>query len=239
MKSESEARIIEIKALTSRLGVPAHDIAIFDRALTHASIASESAKATRDYESLEFLGDAVLGLAVAHHLFETLPDREPGEYSALRARLVNRRCVARVAKMLDIAPAIRMGKGEELSGGRQRSALMGDCLEALIGAVYIDSGWETAQKLIIRILQEELENIKDSKLGWDYKSRLQNYCQANRVPLPKFTVVRSDGPDHKKQFEVEVYIRELPTGRGGGTTKKEAEQNAAREALAAEGIVLQ
>ena len=239
MKSEPEARTAELKALVDRLGVPAQDFTLFDRALTHASSASESTETTHDYESLEFLGDAVLGLAVAHHLFETMPDRDPGEYSAMRAQLVNRRCVARIAKKLDIANVIRLGKGEELSGGRQRSALMGDCLESLIGAIYIDSGWETAQKFIIRILKEEFENVKDSSVGWDYKSRLQNFCQANRVALPIFNIVHSEGPDHKKHFEVEVYIRENPAGRGCGTTKKEAEQNAAREALAAEGIVLQ
>jgi ribonuclease-3 len=228
---DPEGRTRQLRELASRLGIEIKDAGLFDRALTHASITAEVHEPIGDYESLEFLGDAVLGLAVAHHLFEALPDRTPGEYSRMRAGMVNRRVVSRVAARLNIADMIRLGKGEELSGGRGRTALMADCLEALIGAVYLDSGWETARAVVVWVFGAELERAAQTDRVWDYKSRLQNYCQAERIPLPRFLVVRSEGPDHLKEFEVEVILQESALGRGRGHTKKEAEQNAAREAL--------
>ncbi len=233
--SDHEARFGELHELALRLGIAVGDVALFDRALTHASIVAEADAPAQDYEALEFLGDAVLGLAAAHALFETLPDRTPGEYSRMRAGLVNRDAVARVAKELDIAPAIRLGRGEELSGGRQRTALIADCLEALIGAVYLDSGWEAAREFVVRVFGQEIVRARRQDRVWDFKSRLQNFCQGERIPLPKFEVIRSEGPDHEKEFEVRVLVRGEPAGTGRGSTKKEAAQNAAREALEREG----
>ncbi len=234
--SEADNRVREIKGLLDRLGLPMGDPALFDQALTHSSRVAESKDAPGDYESLEFLGDAVLGLSVAHHLFHTLPDCTPGEYSRMRASLVNRRVVARVARELDIVPLIRLGKGEELSGGRRRTALMADCLESLIGAVYLDSGWQTAHEFVIRVFARELARVHEADRVWDFKSRLQNLCHAEHIDLPSFVVVRSDGPDHKKKFEIEVHLRGRPAGRGKGLSKKEAEQRAARQALENEGM---
>jgi ribonuclease-3 len=232
---DDAAREEELRGLVSRLGFVIEDVELLDRALTHASIASEAPDAVRDYEALEFLGDAVLGLAVARWLFDKVPDRTPGEYSRMRAGIVNRRAVAEAASQLDVAPCIRLGKGEEQSGGRKRQALLADCLEALIGALYLDQGWDAAHTFVVRVFQTQLERECASRKMWDFKSRLQNYCQANRFPLPAFEVVRAEGPDHKKEFEVEVLIREEPAGRGRGLTKKEAEQNAAKAALVREG----
>ena len=154
----------------------------------------------------------------------------------MRAGLVNRRRLAKVAQELDIAPAILLGKGEELSGGRRRAALLADCLEALIGAVYLDQGWNAAQAFVQRVFAREIDQAACEEPVWDYKSRLQHHCQAIRAGLPRFVLVRSEGPDHLKQFEVEVLVRDRPAGRGTGFSKKEAEQNAAREALEAEGL---
>ncbi|MBI3118690.1 MAG: ribonuclease III [Candidatus Hydrogenedentes bacterium] len=226
----------ELRRLGQRLGLRIHNLTLFDRALTHSSITAETGGPALDYESLEFLGDAVLGLAVAHYLFESAPERTPGEYSRMRAVLVNRRCVARVGQKLDISPSIRLGRGEELSGGRDRTALLADCMEALIGAVYLDRGWLMARDFVIRMFQDEFDRAHELDQAWDFKSRLQNYCQSKRIPLPQFVLVRSEGPDHRKEFEVEVVLRNAPMGRGRGTTKKEAEQNAAREALEQEGV---
>jgi ribonuclease III len=230
-------RETELFALATRLGIEINDVSPFDRALTHASAAAETSVPAPDYESLEFLGDAVLGMAVAHHLFETLPDRTPGEYSKMRAGLVNRRSVGRVATELGIASAILLGKGEEVAGGRQRIALLADCLEALIAAVYLDSGWDTARAFVVRIFQHELNRAHAADQVWDYKSRLQDYCQARRIPLPQFTVVRSEGPDHRKEFELGVSICGVPMGYGRGHTKKEAEQHAAKAALENEASI--
>lgn len=232
----TRARTDQLRELLERLRLNAGDLELFDRALTHASIAREAEGPDCDYESLEFLGDAALGLAVADELLRRAPDRTPGEYSRMRAGLVNRRRLAKVAQELDIAPAILLGKGEELSGGRQRAALLADCLEALIGAVYLDQGWLAAQDFVRRVFAHEIGQAAEEEPVWDYKSRLQHHCQAVRLGLPRFVLVRSEGPDHQKQFEVEVLLRDRPAGRGVGFSKKEAEQNAAREALEAEGL---
>ncbi len=220
-----------VRALSYRLGLDVQDWRLLDRALTHASVFSDGQGPIRDYESLEFLGDAVLGMAVAHYLYEHVPDRTPGEYSRMRAGVVNRRTLARIATQLDIGPAIRLGRGEESSGGRQRVSLLADCLEALIGALYLDRGWDAARAFVADTLREELRREVASDKVWDFKSRLQNHCQALHIALPTFIVVRSEGPDHRKQFEVEVWVEGEAVGRGRGLTKKEAEQNAAREAL--------
>lgn len=233
---DGRERVEELLALAARLGFEIRDVSLYDRALTHASRQSEGEVAGYDYESLEFLGDAVLGLAIAHDLFQRLPDQRPGDYSRMRAALVNRKIVARVGSVLEIAPHIRLGKGEELSGGRERVALLADCLEALIGAIYLDHGYETARDFVVRVFDDEVSSTATNSSAYsDYKSRLQNYCQARRLALPRFVLVRSEGPDHLKEFEVEVYLRDASRGRGTGSTIKEAEQQAAREALHAEG----
>lgn len=232
----TEERKQELDELAGRLGFAIGDHALFDQALTHASRVAEAEEDLRDYEALEFLGDAVLGLAVSEHLFHALPDRTPGEYSRMRAGLVNRRSVARVAQFLEIAPAIRLGRGEERSGGRHRTSLLADCLEALIGAVYLDCGWETAHAFVVRVFEQEIEDAQRTDTVWDYKSRLQTHCQAEHIDLPEFVLVRSVGPDHDKEFEIEVRIRGEAAGSGRGPSKKEAEQNAARQALEGEGV---
>jgi ribonuclease III len=222
-------------ALAARAGVEIHDAGLFDRALTHASLVAESADAVQDYESLEFLGDAVLGLAISHRLFEVMPDHTPGEYSRLRASLVNKGSVAKVARQLDLAPVIRLGRGEEMSGGRERTALLADCMEAFIAAVYLDSGWPAAQGLVYRLFEDVVNDAVRHDRVWDFKSRLQNYCQAQHMALPAFDVVEMAGPDHQREFEVAVRLRGREAGRGRGKSKKEAEQAAAREALENEG----
>ena len=235
----SNERSDEFRALAGRLGIDMHDMTLLDRALTHASVSQDGPEEPgENYESLEFLGDAVLGLAIAHSLYEHAPDRGPGEYSQMRARVVNRRALAEVAKELELAPAIRLGKGEEKTGGRQRAALLADCMEAVIGAVYLDRGWDAARECVDRVFRAPLREAYTSTDTWDYRSRLQQYCQAMRIPLPEFEVVRAEGPDHQKQFDVVVRLRETIVGRGRGSSKKEAEQDAARAALENEGQLL-
>ena len=233
--AETAAPRAELTTLAARLGLRMENWALLDQALTHASATAPQSGADSNYEPLEFVGDAVLGLAVTHYLYEHVPGRTPGEYSRMRAGTVNRRTLAKIARELGLGEAIRLGKGEETSGGRNRSALLADCMEAVIGAVYLDQGWPHAQQFVEAIFEAELTRAtRDDKL-WDFKSRLQHYCQAQHIALPLFTVVRCEGPDHRREFEVEVSLRDLPSGRGRGLTKKEAEQNAARAALEQEG----
>lgn len=227
----------DLRAFVARLQLPMGNLDLVDRALTHASIVPEETHASGDYESLEFLGDAALGLAIADELFRLMPDQSPGEYSRMRAGIVNRRRLAKVAHELDIAPVIRLGRGEEQAGGRRREALLADCMEALIGAIYVGEGWDAARAFVMLAFRQEIERALTDELVWDYKSRLQHYCQAERIELPHFSVVRSEGPDHKKRFEVEVVLRGEPAGCGAGFSKKEAEQNAARAALEREGLL--
>lgn len=226
-----DERAEQLRLLAQRLGIEFSELNLLDRALTHASTASESAAGVYNYESLEFLGDAALSLAVAHDLFALAPDRTPGEYSRMRAAVVNRRCLARRAKAIGLDQAIRLGKGEEMSGGRKRTALLEDCLEAVIGAIYLDQGWPAVQGFVGRVFAGELGRAHKLDRVWDYKSRLLHHCQAEYQSLPEFVVVRSEGPDHRKEFEVEVRLAGQPAGRGHGLSKKEAEQEAAKAAL--------
>jgi ribonuclease III len=232
-------RCTELQDLAQRLGLEIRDTSLYDRALTHASSLVDGERRGLDYESLEFLGDAVLGLAIAHHLFDAFPDQSPGEYSRMRAGLVNRKCVARVGTSLGITELIRLGKGEELSGGRARISLVADCMEALIGAVYLDSGYDVAHKFVIDVFSDEVTHVGTAKYFGDFKSRLQNYCQSQRFELPRFDVQRADGPDHCKEFEIAVIVQGAEAGRGVGSTKKEAEQMAARAALIHKGLDVQ
>lgn len=227
-------RVEALCGLTQRLGLELSSYDLLNEALTHASSLTESPENTgRDYEALEFLGDAVLELAISHYLFDAFPGRSPGDYTRQRATIVNRNCVGRVARRLEIGPLIRLGKGEEAGGGRKRVALLADCLEAVIGAIYRAAGWSAARDFVLRVFKPELEELRDMPPVWDYKSLLQNHCQAAHIALPRFVVINSEGPDHRKKFEVEVYIDKASLGRGTGLSKKEAEQQAAQQALLA------
>ena len=233
--NKTDTRLETLRGLASRLGFEMNDYGLLDRALTHASATGESGAEAEDYESLEFLGDAVLGLVTADFLVANAPGCGPGAYSQMRASVVEQKALVRVAKRLDIAPAIRLGKGEESSGGRERPALLSDCMEAIIAALYMDKGFDEASAFVCRVFVEELESALSSKGILDYRSRLQHYCQVEQIPLPEFVVVRASGPDHDREFGVEVKVRGKVAGQGSGKTKKEAEQSAARAALEHEG----
>jgi ribonuclease-3 len=235
--SKTDNRLEILRGLANQLGFEMNDYDLLDRALTHASAVGESGTEREDYESLEFLGDAVLGLVTADYLVANAPGYGPGTYSPMRASVVEKKALARVATKLNIAPAIRLGKGEETSGGRGRDGLLSDCMEAIIAALYLDKGYHEASAFVCRVFSDELERALSTKGVLDYRSQLQNKCQVEQIPLPEFIVVRSSGPDHKKEFDVEVRVRGKVAGRGTGSTKKDAEQDAARAALEHEGKV--
>jgi len=232
---EQSQRDEELRALGSRLGLDLSSFNLLDRAVTHASALGDRPELTGNNESLEFLGDAVLGLAVAEWLYAHVPDKSPGEYTQMRAQVVNRQALARVANGLDLGSVVRLSRGEDAAGGRERPGLLADCLEAVVGAVFLSEGWDAARGLSIRILENELRVAPKSLGDWDYRSQLQNFCQARQWPLPEFDVVAESGPDHQKTFEVSVTVQGRVAGTGQGATKKEAEQNAARAALESQG----
>jgi ribonuclease-3 len=209
--------------------------ALLDQALTHRSWINENPGIRGTNERLEFLGDAVLEFVVSAHIYTQFPDKEEGYLTALRASLVNTQNLCEVAKKLNIGEFLYLSKGEDEGGGRDNSSLLADTIEAIIGALYIDQGFEAAENFITNHILTTLdEKIKEPLK--DAKSRLQEKVQAKGEPTPKYKVVEESGPDHAKTFVVEVCVGSKMLGRGTGKSKSEAEQDAAR--LALEGINL-
>jgi len=208
---------------------------LLEQALTHKSYVNEiRAKGDQDNERLEFLGDAVLSLVISDVLAATFPESTEGELSKRKARLVSEAVLARVARRLDVGRVLRLGRGEELTQGREKPSLLADALEALIAAIYLDGGLEAAREFTLRVYGPDLaesQNLEGLSLGEDYKTRLQEWCQRHFDVLPLYVVIRESGPDHQKSFEVELSIRGEIVGSGMGRTKKEAEQKAARQAV--------
>lgn len=222
---------------------------LLEQALTHSSQAREQEaaqsierRAAGDNEQLEFLGDAVLGLVTTEELFLRFPHFREGELSKLRAHLVSEKHLIRVAQELELGHYLRLGRGEEKSGGRNKTALQVDALEAVLGAMYVESGLEPARRFILRhVIAPELERINLAGKGLpltDYKSALQEKLQAIGRPQPAYVLVKEQGPEHSKTFTVEARLHPAGTeaksefvGRAEGSTKKNAEQDAARQVL--------
>lgn len=202
---------------------------LIEQALTHRSALAEGAPASN--ERLEFLGDVVLGLIVSEALYHLFPHHTEGELSRARALVVSRRTLAQVAKGLGIDQMLRLSAGEEAQGGRQRTSILADALEAVIAAVYLQGGLEEARRFVLRILGDIIHRAPDSARAHDYKSRLQERTHALMRQTPEYEVIAETGADHDKTFCVQVRLGEHVLGTGTGKSKKEAEQAAAREAL--------
>lgn len=208
------------------------DRSLLVQALTHRSFANESREpGMADNERLEFLGDAVLGLVIGHHLFATHAHAAEGELSRVRAELVKAPCLARLAAGLALGDCLLLGRGEARSGGRDKENLLADSLEAVIGAVFVDGGYAAATAVVGRLFAPALTGAGDAA-SQDYKTRLQELLQSSRQLLPEYVLTATHGPDHQRCYEVEVLIDGSVLGRGAGSTKKRAEQDAARHALA-------
>ncbi len=180
-------------------------------------------------ERLEFLGDAVLGLIVTAHVFRTYPDLPEGQLAQLRASVVNSAALAEAADELGIGPYLLLGKGENASSGREKPTILADALEALIGAVYLDGGWDAAAELVMRVLGDRITDAAAGPGSSDYKTRLQEVSAHRFDELPRYEV-HGAGPDHAKSFTATVFLRGRQMGTGQGRSKKQAEQAAAREA---------
>jgi ribonuclease III len=218
----------QMTALAGRLGWDVKREELLVHALAHRSWCAET-PGFESNERLEFLGDAVLGLVVTDHLFRTYPDLPEGELAKVRAALVSSFALAEVAAELDIGDALLLGKGEDGSGGREKSSILADATEALIGAVYLDQGWIGADALIMRLLGDRIGTAAAGPGGHDYKTRLQELCSARYDQLPSYSV-RDQGPDHAKHFDAVVHVGGRQRGRGHGRSKKQAEQAAAKMA---------
>jgi ribonuclease III len=213
------------------LGVPSAGGAIYDLALTHRSFAFEQATPVPHNERLEFLGDAVLGVVVTRLIFDSYPDLSEGEMARLRASVVNTGALADVARRIGLGDHIRLGKGEESSGGRDKDSLLADTLEAVVGAVYLDRGIDAIEGALLPLFVDQVDERVTGGARYDAKTALQEISVRDHGSFPSYRV-ESSGPDHDKRFEAWVYVKEELCGRGRGRSKKEAEQNAAREALA-------
>jgi ribonuclease-3 len=202
--------------------------ALLAEALTHRSAASIN------NERLEFLGDGILNFVIASRLFEQYPDMQEGDLSRLRASLVNKDSLADIARVLELGEYIKLGSGELKSGGRRRDSILADAVEALLGAVFIDSGFETCRKLILRLYADKLQHIPDVETLKDPKTRLQELLQSRHYPLPVYTVLEVSGKAHKQMFKVECNIEDLAcVTTAEGKSRRKAEQAAAELAIEA------
>jgi len=223
----------EFEALQQAIGYRFRDRGLLEHAMTHTSRANEDVSGgVIDNESLEFLGDAVLGFVVADMLFRDFPEYDEGQKSKTKAAVVSTTTLARQADRLNLGEHLLLGRGEEKTGGRHKQALLADGYEALIAAIYLDGGIEHARTFIVRQFAPLLDDARRAGAGGqDFKSALQELLQARELPLPEYRLVAAVGPDHRKQFEIEVVVRGEPLASATGTSKKDAEQEAARAAL--------
>lgn len=218
--------------LEQKLGYSFRDPLLCEIALTHKSWMNETQESNRtDNERFEFLGDAVLALVTSDILMKRFPDQPEGELSKARAAIVNEAGLARVADGLALGQWIFLGRGEEQAGGRQKRSLLANAFEALLGAVYLDGGFQSAFSVAERLLAPIIADVP-SATNKDFKSRLQELAQARLQMAPSYTVLSEQGPDHAKTFEVAILIGDKEYGRAFGRSKKEAQQNAAERALA-------
>jgi ribonuclease-3 len=230
VKSESPAE------LAARLGLSFTNLSLLIRAVTHRSYLNENSDALDDNERLEFLGDAVLGFVVGAWVYQHCPEMHEGDLTKVRSALVRNEQLAEFARHLDLGQAMRMGRGEAASGGRNRDHLLGSTFEAVIGALYLDQGVSAVEKFMGSLLDSVKERIILRAEIYDPKSRLQEWAQAGRLGTPQYVPISSTGPDHAKIFEIEVRIKGVVYGQGKGPSKQVAEQIAAQTALEALGL---
>jgi ribonuclease III len=210
--------------------VPAERGPIYELALTHRSFAFEQPKAIEHNERLEFLGDAILGAVVTDLIYARFPDLQEGDLARLRASVVNTAALAEIARSVGLGEHLKLGKGEESSGGRNKASLLADSFEAVIGAVYLERGIEAVTEVLVPLFDRALDEVIAGGMSFDAKTALQEAAVRAHGEVPSYRVA-SSGPDHDKRFTAHVFIAGEAFGSGTGHSKKEAEQHAAREAL--------
>lgn len=221
-------------ALEERLGYRFADRSLLVRALTHTSFANDApaGSGVKDNETLEFLGDSVLGFLVAEALYNTWPDFREGALSKARSHLVSETHFASLARQLDVGPLLRLAQGESRAGGRVRDSLLADVFEALFAAIYLDGGLAAARAAVQRFFSEEIARLDPEELlRRDYKTALQELAQSEGKPLPVYRLLEESGPSHERTFVYEVAYGELLRATGTGASKKDAQREAARVAL--------
>ncbi|HEY5728413.1 MAG TPA: ribonuclease III [Anaerolineales bacterium] len=232
---ELEPRDFEsVSSLNRRLNLPFSNLSLLTRALTHRSYVNENPNSQEDNERLEFLGDAVLDFIVGAWAYNRFPEMPEGELTKIRSAIVRNDQLANFSRRIELGGALRLGRGEATSGGNDRDMLLGSAFEALVGALYLEAGLGAVEAFVNPILDDVQESILDEI--HDPKSRLQEWAQAEKMGTPQYVTISAQGPDHAKEFDVEVRIQGTTYGRGRGTSKGVAARIAAQTALEALGI---
>jgi ribonuclease III len=222
--------------LSARLGISLKNPSLLTRALTHRSYLNENPGTLEDNERLEFLGDAVLDFVVGDWVYQHCPEMHEGDLTRVRSALVRNEQLAEFARSLGLGQAMRLGRGEATSGGRERDLLLGSTFEAVVGALFLDAGIEAVQKFMEPLLNGVRERIVQRAEIYDAKSRLQEWAQAQKLGTPHYIKVSANGPDHAREFEMAVHIGDKVYGHGRGPSKQIAEQGAAQSALDSLGL---
>jgi len=231
-KEEHKQRYKQLNKLQSIIRVKIKNKTLLNRALIHRSYVNESGNSNiQDNERLEYLGDSVLGLIVNEYLFKRFDDYPEGDLAKIKSAAVSETTLAKVAKEIDLGSFLLMGKGEEQSGGRNRSSILANSFEALIGAVYLDSGLKESRRFVLSLLKKDVERIDSMTYLRDPKTTLQEYVQKKYKERPIYEVVEELGPDHKKEFVVRLVINGKEAARGTGSSKRKAEMTAAEFVL--------
>ena len=229
MKSDalSSTRKKDLITFQKNLSIKFSDINLLDLAFHHRSYANEHGNHINNNERLEFLGDSVLGIAVADYLYKTMKDHPEGDLAKIKSVVVSEMTLSEIAINIGIQKMLLLGKGEENSGGRSKKALLADATEAVFGAYYLDSGFKVAEKLILKLLVPEIEKVWENRHHKDFKTLLQEYYQKKCRKCPEYKLEKITGPDHERVFWVSVYLGDKVYGPEKGSSKKEAEQAAA------------
>jgi ribonuclease III len=229
----------ELRDYEKIIGIHFDRLELLNTALTHSSYANQqNLKYNEHNERLEFLGDSVLSMAVSDYLYKKYRTEHEGKLTRMRAGVVCESSLVEIAKSISLSKYIRMGKGEELSGGREKDSLLADACEAVIAAIYLDRGFESAREFVLGHLIGKIDILVKDQNYNDFKSKLQEYVQKNLMAAIKYNVKEESGPAHDKVFEIEIYLDNKCYGTGLGKSKKEAEQRAAKEALGNLGVKL-
>ncbi len=223
---------MDIESLENALGYHFNNTNLLIEALTHSSFVHENPDIKRrDNERLEFLGDSVFGLTITDYLYNTYRDMDESRMAYIRSYLVRRAVLYELANQLSLGDYIFLGRGEETTGGRLKRSILSNTMEAVVGAIFLDSNYEKAKDVIIKLIRKTIDDVVSSGKVLDYKSELQHRAELIFGKLPEYRVIKEEGEEHQKIFEVEVYINSHLLGRGKGRSKKEAQIEAARSAL--------
>ncbi len=227
-----------MNSLEKKLNYKFNNINLLKNALTHSSYANEVRNGVASNERLEFLGDSVLSLIVSEHIFNTFPNRPEGELTRLRASLVCEKALCSFSRELELGNYLRLGKGEDKGGGRERDSILADAFEAVVAAIYLDGGMTAARTHVMNFVLREISHYHEDDVFKDYKTTLQEIIQRNPEEAVTYILTGESGPDHDKCFEVEVHLNSNVIGKGTGRSKKQAEQMAAKQALKLMGETL-